>query len=254
MKKLRKNARVGEVSGIASSIILTYDNAQKVKDDEFLKKIFSELKTLSEQITTAIEQAKVQSKLAEYDAKRNEKVSAMNAVLKGYAVLPVPEIAVSAKRLLKIFNRYGVAINSYGYLEQSSMINSLLNDFETSGEAQTDIAAVPSFEKVVEELSNAQKDFENIYAEYKYEQSKENLEQIPATKLSRDILALINEKITGYLDTMAMVDNAKYDDLAKTVEQMIIDINTKIATRTTKKKNSKMESVQPSVEGEEVVM
>lgn len=237
MRKLQTTARTGEIDAISKEILLAFEKAEKVKNDAYLGGVFKELGSVSARMTTAVEQAKVQSDLAEYDAVRDEKISTLNTLLKGYAVIPMEALALAANNLLKIFNRYGAAMSGLTYLEESSKVNSLLEDLTTS-EAQLDIAALTGVGQVVEELKQAQKAFDEVYLKYRFDVSQEK-KLVSATSISKEILALLNEKIVPYLTTMFSVDKEKYSTFYETVEELIEDVNSKVSARAKENKEAK---------------
>lgn len=237
MNNLSRKARIGEVDSVSKEILVVFENAQKVKSDAYLSGVFKELTALSERMTLAVDQGKVQSDLAEYDAVRDEKISTLNTLLKGYAVIPMEALALAANNLLKIFKVYGAGVIGMTYFEESSKINSLLQDLSTS-EAQLDIAALTGVGQVVEELKEAQKAFEGAYAKYKFDQYQEK-DLVSASAVGKEILALLNEKIVPYLSAMAGVDKEKFGSFAGTLEGIIDDANSKVALRAKENKEAK---------------
>lgn len=91
MNKINAKIRIAELDGLSDSIVRIYKANSAVQADAFLKGAFSELETLSAQITTAILQDKTVSSLDEVDSARDEALRSLGAVLAGYASFPVAE-------------------------------------------------------------------------------------------------------------------------------------------------------------------
>ena len=107
------------------------------------------------------------------------------------------------------------------------MIESLLGDF-SSEEAVASIEKLDGISEMVAAVRAAQDDFTAANDAFvKAEGSK----GASASSYKKPILAVINDKIVPYLNTMAIVGNTEVADFAKGVETEITRVNENIAKR-----------------------
>lgn len=72
MNKIRNQARINEISGIANTILRIYKADSAAKKGPYLKTVMADLEDFSGRITSAILQDKVVSNLDEADNSRDE--------------------------------------------------------------------------------------------------------------------------------------------------------------------------------------
>ncbi len=228
MKKLMINARTTEVDTVSDRLISAF-NKNNWNNDTYLIGIFNELKSLSDKLTAAIKRIKIKSILEEMDGKRDEKIKAINYLVMGLIHLPNTDIQNSAKKVVSIFEHYGVSITRKSYTEQTSLVESLLNDL-ANPELQSSIDLLSGLNQLISELRTAQTDFEEAKVNYEAEKAglktKEN-----ATRIKKEVLAIINGKLIVYLQAMVQVDEVKYGELGQVVSQVIEDINSLVKKR-----------------------
>ena len=206
MNKLTAKARITEVDGLSDSVIRIFGADTKAQEDTFLKGQIAELTTLSDAITAAILQDKAVSNLDEADSRRDEAVRNLGALLSGYAES---------------------GILSASYVSESSMIESMLGDF-TAAEAKANIEKLDGVAEMVSAIRTAQDNFTAANDAFvKAEGSK----GASASSYKKPILAIINDKIVPYLNTMAIVGNTAVADFAKGVESEISRVNETVAKR-----------------------
>ena len=199
MNKLTAKARITEVDGLSDSVIRIFGADTKAQEDTFLKGQIAELTTLSDAITAAILQDKAVSNLDEADSRRDEAVRNLGALLSGYVVFPLEEKKAAALCLKTVYDKYAKSgILSASYVSESSMIESMLGDFTAANDA---------FVKA------------------------EGSKGASASSYKKPILAVINDKIVPYLNTMAIVGNTAVADFAKGVESEISRVNETVAKR-----------------------
>ena len=228
MNKLNAKARITEVDGFSDSIIRIFGADTKAQGDAFLKSQIAQLTTLSDAITAAILQDKAVSNLDEADSKRDEAIKNLGALLSGYAVFPLEEKKAAALSLKAVYDKYAKSgILSASYISESSMIESLLKDL-SSAEAMASIEKLDGIGDMVAAIRAAQDDFTAANDAFvKAEGSK----GASASSYKKPILAVINDKIVPYLNTMAIVGNAAVADFAKGVETEITRVNETVAKR-----------------------
>lgn len=228
MNKLNAKARITEVDGLSDSIIRIFGADTKAQEDAFLKSQIAELTELSDAITAAILQDKAVSNLDEADSKRDEALRNLGALLSGYAVFPLEEKKSAALCLKSVYDKYAKSgIFSASYISESSMIESLLKDL-AAAEAVACIEKLDGISEMVAAVRVAQDDFTAANDAFvKAEGSK----GASASSYKKPILAVINDKIVPYLNTMAVVGNAAVAEFAKGVESEINRVNESIAKR-----------------------
>lgn len=235
MKKLKTAVRVTELDGLSDTLVRNYKADSKVSEDSFVKSVMEELETLSAQITTAILQDKTLSKLEEADSARDDAVRALGTILSAYAVFPVAEKKVLSLPLKAIYDKYARAgITAANYTSESSMIESMLEDFASSSVA-TNIKGLEGVSEALEAIRSCQDAFTGANDEY----MKANVNKgVSASSLKKPIVSLINEKLLTYLDAMVVAKNTNCTDFAKSVEAEIERVNEMISKRSTKKSDA----------------
>ena len=228
MNKVKSTIRITEVDGLSDSIIRIFGADAKAQGDDFLKGQIAELTTLSDAITAAILQDKAVSNLDEADSKRDEAVKNLGALLSGYAVFPLEEKKSAALSLKAVYDKYAKSgILSASYISESSMIESLLGDF-SSAEAAASIEKLDGISEMVSAIRTAQDDFTVANDAFV---KAEGSRGASASSYKKPILAVINDKIVPYLNTMAIVGNAAVADFSKGVETEITRVNENVAKR-----------------------
>lgn len=243
MHKVDNRIRIAELNGLTVSLQQAYDDVKNDFKDKFLAKQFNNLSIIAVEFNNAIKKTRLKSNLAEKDIVRDNKISALNMMLKGYLSFPEQEIKDAARYIYDIFKKYSVAINEKNYIEQSGYIMAMLTDFNDI-KAQEAISKLASIDVAIANIKAAQDDFQN--AHFQYEKSlAANAKKITATELKKPLIALINEKIISYLNTME--EEEDYEILINTIEQIIQDVNSKIGTRSDKEIEEE-EELEESIE------
>ena len=137
MNKAKTSLRVAELDTLSDVLVRLYkdyssDADGTVAEDANLKAVMTDVERLSAALTTAIKSDKVTSSLDEADIARDEAVRNLSDALNGYAALSIPEKKAAAQNLLAIFQKYGKSITTKNYAEESSLIESLLEDFSAA--------------------------------------------------------------------------------------------------------------------------
>lgn len=228
VNKLISNCRTTEVDSVSDNIIAQY-NKNDWSSDTHLTGIFDLLKPASDKLTSAINRIKAESDLEEKDEQRDNKVRAVYYLIMGFMHHPDPAIKSAAQQVDGVFEHYGVNIVSDSYATESSLIESLLEDF---GEAdiQTAIAALPGLSDLITELRNAQTAFAEAQVLFEEEKAKEGTEE-SASKIKKEVVKIINDQLVVYLRAMVQVDQAKYEEFTTTVAQIIDDMNVIVRKR-----------------------
>lgn len=219
MNKVISKVRVTEVDGLSDALVRLYKADEGVSSDVFLKGVMDEIEKLSVAITTAIKKDKVLSNLEEADGVRDEAVKNLSTLLDGYSVFPVASKKEAALKLKSIFDKYGKSITTANYVSESSLIESLLEDF--SNEEET-VVALDGIKEILEQIRSAQDSFAKASDEYN---AASSVKTESASSLKKPLLSLINDKLIPYITAMQMANSALYGDFATKAEGEIKRVN-----------------------------
>jgi hypothetical protein len=228
---LMMTSRVTEVDGSTARIISAYQTSG-LNADPNMEKIFGPLQEKSTLFSEAINRLKAKSEQQTNDEVRDEKIDGVYYLLVSFSHHPDEVIKNAALRLLGIFEEYGLAIKDEGYTTESSLVNSLLNDF-SKPEQQADIALVPQCAGYIEALQTAQANFENNRIAYETALGEEGtLEN--ATALKKEIVRIINGLLVPHLNVMSQLEERTYGAFARTVAEIIAGNNEVVKKRRNK--------------------
>lgn len=229
MLKLRSTARVAEVADTAKRLLKNYQSTPELKEDTFLKGIYTKLQTLSSSLSEAIKSGVSHSKLDEADALRDEKVRTLEKVLNGYQSIPIEDLKQHGKKLYTVFSKYGVGITKENYVNASGLIEALLKDLSVAT-LQPSISALSGVAQSIEELRAAQEAFDQQRLEYeKYQASQASKDK--ATSIKKLVLTLINSELLPYINTMKKVHPTQYTHFADAIIESISTTNEVVKRR-----------------------
>lgn len=228
MKKLISRARVTEVDGLSDALVRIYKANEAAAGDAFVKSAMAELERLSAEITTAILQDKTLSNLDAADAVRDEAIKNLGAVLAGYAVFPAEEKRTAAAPLKAIYDKYAKAgITNASYVSESSMIESMLEDF-ASADAKKAISALEGTEALIK----AVRDAENAFAAASDAYVQANASKgASATSLKKPLISVINDKLVPYLTAMQIANSESLAGFIAGCEAEIDRVNDMVTRR-----------------------
>ena len=217
-KQLPMDSRSEDYSG-GDALVRLYKADEGVSSDVFLKSVMDEIEKLSVSITTAIKQDKVLSNLEEADGVRDESVKNLSTLLDGYSVFPVVAKKEAAQKLKTIFDKYRKSIITANYVSESSLIESLLEDF--SKEEET-VSLLDGIKEILEQIRSAQDSFVKASDEYN---AASTVKTESASSLKKPLLSAINDKLIPYITAMKMANSAVYADFATKAEGEIKRVN-----------------------------
>lgn len=219
MNKVISKVRVTEVDGLSDALVRLYKADEGISSDAFLKSVMDEIEKLSVSITTAIKKDKVLSNLEEADGVRDEAVKNLSTLLDGYEVFPVAAKKEAAQKLKTIFDKYRKSIITANYVSESSLIESLLEDY--SKEEET-VGALDGIKEILEQIRSAQDAFVKASDEYN---AASTVKTESASSLKKPLLSAINDKLIPYITAMQMANSALYGDFATKAEGEIKRVN-----------------------------
>ncbi|MCH5166212.1 MAG: hypothetical protein J1G01_07430 [Clostridiales bacterium] len=228
MNKLVTNARVTELDGLSDTLVRLYKANETAAKDAFVAATMAEIEKLSADITTAILQDKTVSTLEAADTERDKAITALGKVLTGYAALPIPAKQAAAEPLLTVYAKYAKAgITKASYISESSMIESLLEDFA----AEPLVAHIAALEGVAEAIAAIRAAQDAFTAANDAYTAASGSKGASASAFKKPLLAVINEKLVPYLGAMQIAANENCAAFANGVESEITRVNEAVAKR-----------------------
>lgn len=228
MNRLRYEIRNAEADGLSDSVVRIFKADKKAQGDPFLKTTIGELETLSAQITSAILQDKTISSLEAADSARDKAVKALGTVLAAYAVFPIASKKELAAPLKAVYDKYAKSrITSASYTSESSMIESMLEDFSAASLSEN-ITGLEGIAESLAAIRAAQDSFTRANDEYVKGRAHK---KAAASSFNKPIVSLINDKLVPYLNAMLISGNESCAAFAQSVEAEISRVNETIARR-----------------------
>lgn len=225
MNHLLSTANTTETANIAENIS-TSVNAAALTDD-YLNSASAALQSNANTMIQGIGTTRRKELTKEVDAAdnlRDDLLSALNSLLKGYMYWNNPSTTEAATTLYAIIKDHGTNINKYSYEKQTAVLDSLLKRFE---DHSNDLAAV-NLTALIEELNTAQNNFKSLFQQSaKLESTKVT---VAPSNIKMEVITQIN-KIADFLVVMTDVNQSVYGELKTNVEQLIDDLNSKIRAR-----------------------
>ena len=228
MKKVKKDVRVTVADSLSDTLVRIYkDEVAKNPDgmiakDANLAAMVAEVEDYSAKITTAIKADKVSTSLEEADSKRDEVIRQLGTLLAGYGVIPIPAKQEAAQKLSAVYDKYGKAIVNEPYARESSLIESMLEDFGKAEPADA-VKALDGVGDLILSLRTAQDEFNkaNDSATAAATSKGES-----AYAIKKPLLAAINEKLVPYLTALGALPD--YKDFVSKVENEIVKANASV--------------------------
>lgn len=223
--KLSNSARIAEVNGTAQRVICTWNEYKNLEKTPFLSTIMQNLSAQNAALTTAINQDKVLNEIDEADSARDAAVRNLGTYTKGCSVLS-GENSEAATTLYEIFEKYGKKITGLANNAESSMIDSMLEDF-SSEKAKEALSAFPETASLIEKLKDAQDAFQKKASEYSEAVVKKGQS---ASLAKKKVLEILNERLVPFF---AMTENdAEYSEFVKRAQSEIDKMNEVVSERT----------------------
>ena len=205
MNKAKTSLRVAELDTLSDVLVRLYkdyssDADGTVAEDANLKAVMTDVERLSAALTTAIKSDKVTSSLDEADIARDEAVRNLSDALNGYAALPIPQKKAAAQNILAIFQKYGKSIITKNYAEESSLIESLLEDFSAE-DAKANIETLEGVGEIIKNLRSAQDSFNKANDEFTHASVTKGQS---ASSVKKSLLEVLNTRLVPYLSAVAL--------------------------------------------------
>ena len=230
VNKVKKDIRITDADTVSDALVRLYKDAAgkdgAIAKDVALAAIMGEVEKLSADITTAIKKDKVSTSLEEADARRDEIIRSLGTLLAGYGAIPLADKKDAADRLLAVYNKYGKSIATETYARESSLIESMLEDFAADSLADA-IKALDGVDDLISSLRTAQDEFNktNDSATAALTAKGES-----AYSVKKPLLAAINDRLVPYITAMGAV-SPEYADLGTRADVEIAKANASVARK-----------------------
>lgn len=136
-------------------------------------------------------------------------------------------IFAASKRIQRILKNHGLRLYSKSYEKESALLNALFMDLDKEP-TQADLLLLGLSEKYAA-LKNAQSAFSTTYEERSTNASTKDT-VIPAYIAQKDVKNSL-ELVTDYVNALANAGNEPFENLAKAIDDLVDNLNTKIRTR-----------------------
>lgn len=230
MRKINSSIRVSEIDTLSDVIVRLYKDAAGseagvVAKDANLAQVMADTERLSAEITTAIKSDRAASTLDQADAKRDGIIRSLGDALTGYAAVPIAAKKASAANLISVFGKYGKQITSKNYAEESSLIESLLEDLRAES-LKSDIAALDGIADLISSLRTAQDEFNKANDDYT---AAKTAKGESATDIKKTLFNVMNNRLVPYLTAVGTIDG--YVDFVSKVSAEIDRANATVTAR-----------------------
>jgi len=228
MDKLLSHSRTTEVANASARMDLAYRQTGLLTDTPLVA-IYGDLGLKTEWLTAALRRAKSESELETKDEVRDNNLRSLFYLVTGYTHHPDPLIKAAAGTITKIFDNYGLKITEESYASESALITSLLMDLGNPANQQA-IAALSGCAALIQALQASQADFELTRVAWEKDKAKEGAFE-NATKLKKEVITIINERLVVYLRAMQEVNREMYGEFADTIAVIIAENNEMVKRR-----------------------
>lgn len=238
MKKINSSLRVTEIDTVSDVIVRLYKDASSDESgaaakDLNLAAIMADVENLSAALTTAIKSDRATSTLDEADIARDKVIRSLGDALNGYAAIPVAAKKSAAQNLLAVYSKYGKQIASKNYAEESSLIESMIEDFGAEN-LKEDVASLDGIKELISSLRAAQDSFNKANDEYTAWKTGKGGN---ASEVKKSLTDALNTRLVPYLSAVASLDG--YRDFVSKVDAEIEKANSAVKTRGSAKKADK---------------
>ncbi len=228
LSTVHSHTKITEANTVIKQIIKAYENGE-FSGDTYLTPIFDELIPLQAIFTSAINMAKAESLLEDYDIIRDDSTRGFYFTLTGASYSDDMVVKKAADYILAIFSKYTLSMINEGYAIQSSLLNSLLEELEEAI-ALANIAKIATLDQKIMSLTNAQANFENARFAFEKNKGKDALKE-SATALKKSLLFIVNKKLIIFLQAMSSLGETKYAEFTNTIIEIVEDNNIDVKKR-----------------------
>jgi len=227
IQKLISWSRVTEVNDVATRMSGAFQTSGLT--DPILTAHFTILNAANLELSKVIRRSKAESNLEDKDEVRDQATRSLYYLIKGFTHHPVAPISESALLLLNTFNNYGISLTEESYTTESSLISSMLLEFQKP-EYAMHIANLSGCAELIQALTIAQSDFEQARIAYETEKAQDGM-VANATEIKKHVVEIVNNKIVVYLIAMQHLISGAFDVFAATCATIIAENNEQVRRR-----------------------
>lgn len=237
--KLIAKSRNTEVNAVAGRISSAFHESS-LEGDAILTPILVEIDAKNQELTIAVNRMKAESDLEAKDEVRDNSHHALYHFVFGSTFSATASTKDAANQLFTVLEHYGIGIVNDNYDTESSELDSLLLDL-ASPKLSAAIAALDGCGTLIADLQEAQDAFKAARLTFQEERAQEG-QQLNATKLKQEVVALLNNKLIAVLNGLLISAEATYGEFAAVVNQ-IVETNNETVKKRKKEKPEPTESV-----------
>lgn len=222
IKKIDNNIKISEALNGLENIVIAIKEANIVGDKYFLM-LTTMLKDTVDEFRFSVNYRRTKTNLPEFNQNRNECLRAVFSVSKGFEFFPDEDIKKAADVFLNTLNKYSLSMIKENYATESTRIKKMLADFE-SDELKNAIAKLNPLSELIENLKNAQKQFDNAVQCWS-DSNKEDNQIKSSYSLKMESLSILNQKLIPYLNIVVCLDEDLFGNISGIINNLVIKTN-----------------------------
>lgn len=207
------------------------------QDEPLLKVLYPRLQDRINDLSLALglsRTSKFTDQLFAADEKRDKFFMGFKNLVTCFTFHPDPAISQAGRVLELLIQKRGTTLYSFGYVEETSQLNGLLEDLKNP-EAQQAIAVINAG-FWTDALEKSQHEFEAIYQQKVATEAVQDLPKITDTR--RDIVHMLT-RMLQYVEAHAEINGEKFNPIVEKIDEVIVDMMTIARTRKTRKEDNK---------------
>jgi len=229
IQKLSTSCSVNEANGLKNDIIQLHKSSEYLAADTNLSGIIAIMRGTGDVLTASIEYHGIASELGNEDHIRDDSYRNFFKCIVGYTSNPLPTLQKPALVVWEVLEPFGLGIISDSYVVESSKLSVIFKKLEDPAVEEA-IKALPGAEILLADLIAKETAFEKFRVVYEVKLAQEKT-IISASEAKKAVVKLINTQFIGYLTGMMGVQENKYGEFCRSVDQLISTINDAVKRR-----------------------
>lgn len=232
MTSLTSRAKCSEVETVGSNIREIWEN-RGVKTDSYLSVHMGKADELTSMLVVKLNEVKGDTAANEDDLMRDMDNRALFYCIKAKTYVRSEDIRDSAIVLKDILDRYGLDIVHRSLNDQTTLTRAMISDFR-SDEIKGHVDNIPEVSALVDNLEETNNMVSSRMLEV-IDIKEANVNEKPASVLSKELKDIINKVIMPYLSAMAGANPELYESFNNDITAVIKDMNNKVRDRFNRK-------------------
>lgn len=223
-----------DVNATTESILETLRNAN-ITDDVYLSSVSTTITTKNNILTEVINQKATESILAPEDKLRDNATRVVFLEVEAKLLSSNTLEQATAAIVYDVLSRYGLSMINKPYNEQTADLNAMLSDLDAPQvkEAIENLGTLKTSITNLQTIHNKWKATFQAYITKRIDISN----TISATKLTPEIIDLVNLNLIIYIDAMAKANPDRYKPTFDRIVEIIEGNNSKVRNRLNRLKN-----------------